>query len=272
MKYTVCSRILTLLMSSLLSAAAFSLTAAADNTENPEPKNRGKASWYGQVTDTDDDAALLAIGFEPADLEYLKNGEDVTYGIRYATDNPRTYGDLDAESDTKRKIDAFYNAEGIEPEDSLLTAYYAERKRGSDAAEVLEGVTGVSGKVALGLLEEQGNVYEFVNNGTFTMLYLAGEQAVQTETTVTPNENGYVVIDFKYLGSGDYIVLYDTAESAETTTTAAAAVTTSTTAASAVKPSVTQSAPKTGDAGTGLLWAAGIGVLISVFAAGYVKK
>lgn len=244
---------ISLLTGSILFAAAFHMNAFAEESTETAPANtHGAASYYGQSIDESvlsDSAAMLSLGFDETDLAYLNDGKNVTYAVRYSLDNPGTYQDLEADSAEKRKIDAYFAGKTVEPEDSLLTSYYAERKRGDEPTEVLEGVTGVSGKVGLGLTEEQGDVYEFVQNGTFTMLYLAGENAVLTESTATPNENGYVVIDFKYLGSGDYIVLYDAAESAETTAPASTETTTETTAettsASAEETTVETSASET---------------------------
>ena len=178
----------------------------------------GKATMFGTVMDPEtvrDDAAMLAAGFTEDDLAAIRRGEDVTYAVRYEMENARSYADLAKKSPEKKKIDAFFSGKEQHPEDSLLTSYYAVRKCGDAEPEVLEGIQNVPGAVALGLLPEQGDVNDFVANGSFTMLYLAGEQAVSVPASASANENGYVLIQFEYLGSGDYIVLYEASEEPE---------------------------------------------------------
>ena len=221
----------------------------------------GKATMFGTVMDPEtvqDDAAMRAAGFTDADIAALRRGENVTYAVRYAMENARSYADLDKNSPEKKKIDAFFGGKAQHPEDSLLTSYYAVRKCGDAEPEMLEDIQNVNGAVALGLLPEQGDVNDFVANGSFTMLYLAGEQAVPVQASASANENGYVLIQFEYLGSGDYIVLYEANEEPEPKQEPDPAE---------PHDSSHTPAPKTGDAGVHTAILTGLAAAAAAFAA-----
>lgn len=269
-----------------LAAIAAALTLSASGlcpVASGAETGRGNAYYFGVTVDPEtlySDPALLAMGFDETDIAYLERGEDVTYIIQYDKQAPMTYEELPADSPERAKTERYFGG-AIEPEDSLMTNYYAVRIRG-DEKEALEDVTNVTGRVKLGLLEEQGDVFDFVENGSFTMLYLAGEEAQKVAISVTPEASGHVVIDFAYQDSGQYIVLYEALEHTETTTettattteattstttttaTASSSAKTGTTASRAGSPASAQPAPKTGDAESGICTAALCAALLAV--------
>ncbi len=251
---------------------------------------RGTAVMFGKTADEEtlsDDAALLAAGFDETDIAYLKSGADVSYAVKYTAEQPKTYQELAADSPEKQKIDAFFSGRTPEPEDSLMTEFQAVRQRGTERPEILENVTDVSGKVMLGLLEEQGNASDFVKNGTFTVLYLGGDQAVRTEAAASPADDSAVLIDFTFIGNGEYMILYNRADPAQTTdqpaqTTDQPAQTTDQstqateqtgeTAGTSAASEITDSALNTADAGALPAVLTGIGAAIAAVLAGTQKR
>ena len=244
---------------------------------------RGTAVMFGKTADEEtfsDDAALLAAGFDETDIAYLKSGADVSYAVKYTADQPKTYQELAADSPEKQKIDAFFSGRTPEPEDSLMTVFQAVRQRGTERPEILENVTDVSGKVMLGLLEEQGNASDFVKNGTFTVLYLGGDQAVRTEAAASPADDNAVLIDFTFIGNGEYMILYNRTDPAQTTDqpaqttdqSAQATEQTGETAGPSAASEITDSAPNTADAGALPAVLTGIGAAIAAVLAGTQKR
>lgn len=229
---------------------------------------RGKAVRYGKTIDAatlSDDEALRSAGFDDTDIACLKNGENVIYSVIFDMDDTKTYEDLAADSAEKQKIDAYYSGKAPTPDDSLMTTFRAVRERGTEQPEILENVTNVSGKVVLGLLEEQGDANDFVKNGKFTMLYLGGEQAVKAQATASAYDNKSVLVDFTFLGNGNYIVLYDENKPAQTT----AVTTVSSGKTSSGKNS---NASKTADAGSLPAVFTGISAALAAILAGNQRR
>lgn len=192
------------------------LTAGdADGDSSSEEAQRGVATYYGTVIDKAalyDDEELKRIGFDDTDIEYLKKGLDVTYSIQHDRNYPKRYDDLDEGSTYKRLIDDHYSnngKKGAKPNDSLMTYYYPARARGSEEPEPLDDIKNVRGSVEFALSYDQGNVHDYISNGTFTMLYLDADTAQSTDVKVSANASENVVIDFEFIGTGNYIILYD---------------------------------------------------------------
>jgi hypothetical protein len=200
---------------SLILAGALSLTTQGLTVSAEEEPKMGRATYFGTEADEatlNDDTALKEMGFDDTDIEYLKSGKDVTYTVKYDKSAPCTYEELDKDGKYKKMIDAYFGTDGIEPDDSIMTTFFTSRVRGDEDPEKIKDVTGVTGRVTLGLLEEQGDVYDFVANGTIVMLYLEGEKAVNVAKAVSVSEEQYVSVDFEFIGSGNYIVIYDVKE------------------------------------------------------------
>ncbi len=187
-----------------------SSSSSADSSSQSE--QRGKATYYENVMDEKtlyDDAELKRIGFDDTDIDYLKRGLDVTYMIQHDKNSPKNYGSLDADSTYRKLINNYFGKTEIKPDDSLLTYFYPTRQRGDGEPETLTDVRNVRGKVELALSKDQGNVHDYINNGRFTMLYLDSDTAQSCDINVTANSSENIVIDFNFLGTGNYIVIYE---------------------------------------------------------------
>lgn len=176
--------------------------------DEPEPQ-RGRAEYFGRVIDEEtlyDDQALRDIGFNGTDIEYLKNGLDVSYRIEYDLSEAVPYEN--ASGDSKKKLDEYLKENPMKLHYSFVTGFYPARQRGSEEPEKLSGITDVKGQFGIASADF-GSGEKVLENGSLRFVYLGGDKAAETEIKPISDTGDSIRFEFVFLGTGDYAMLYE---------------------------------------------------------------
>ena len=170
---------------------------------------RGKAVYAGEEMPEDvlyDDDALLARGFDETDIEYLKKGYDVTYGIDLDVNTLSYYSYLSEDSGIKTRVDDYLEKTGsvLSDGNEAYSIYmYGFRQRGFEDQTVLETdfAPGISGTLNV--------VNDFIPTTDNIKVIFLGDEADENYTVVdsevtdgeTDDER---ILNFRFAGNGIY--------------------------------------------------------------------
>ncbi len=171
---------------------------------------RGNAAYYTvEITDEMlyDDDALLKVGFTAEDIEYLKNGFDVTYDIELA-EHISYYSCEDTA--VKNAVEAYIKDNNLKLKDALVSNMKAYKKTGYSPAEYLTETVNfrLSSKVSK---EYQ---HEPMDSST-KVIYVTDNGYVDANFEAADDGQGNLTYSQDFLGSGYYAyILPETEEAA----------------------------------------------------------
>lgn len=171
---------------------------------------RGTATYVNEVMPDEvlyDDEALIAKGFNETDIEYLKKGYDVTYGVYYVDNSVAFYEAMEDDSPVKARIDDYLDKIDAKAVECYSLELFGYRERGFEEAEEL---TADFNPVYSGpLINAQGLE---ISSDDVKVLYLGGaddEDYTDLEAEVnTDDADGIPYLSFKFVGRGLYVLMH----------------------------------------------------------------